>query len=206
MGAHDYTRYYDFYSRAKVVKAWDELVEEDMRESGSGAYAGNSTTMNGNIEFYDSRLASLDKAIDYVLDKHEKWTNPVACSFYLPSELTANQKARSDKAREAYYLLQGKVAESQKKIINDFYNRKSKMVGCPKCESRLNLAFLRSSSYLTRRPGCPLCKAPLLSQTAQDRYDALSSKLEKENKKCIALSTPKASKSLGWVVGGWAAC
>ena len=205
MGAHDYTRTYYVYGKVKVRDSWDELVDYEAVESGTGAYAGNSTTMGKNIGFYDLKLESEDKAKDYILEKHEKWTAPIACSFYLPSRLSAKQEIRKDKAKEAYLLLQTKISESKKKIINDFYNRKSKLVGCPKCESRLSLAFLKRGSFPTSPPACPLCKESLLSKTSQDRLVALNSKLKKEDKKCIELSTPKASRNLGWVVGGWAA-
>ena len=78
MGACDYIRLIRG-DRAAVEKQWASIVEEDRHESGSGGYAGNATTMRGSISFHDEKLANEEEARRYILDRHEKWTGPLAC-------------------------------------------------------------------------------------------------------------------------------
>jgi hypothetical protein len=89
MGAHDYTVTYRFYDKTKVENAWESLYEEDSYESGSGAYAGNATTMGRHPQFYDKAFDSEAEAYRWVMDNHKKWGQPYACSFYLPKETSA---------------------------------------------------------------------------------------------------------------------
>lgn len=63
-------------------------------------------------------------------------------------------------------------------------NRTSSFISCPKCKSRLSLAYLRGEH-------CPLCNADLRAQSTIDQIDKynakqleLSKKIEEEKKKC----------------------
>ena len=94
MGAHSYTVTYKMEQRMDVREAWQAQVEDDRYESGSGAYAGNATTMNGPIVWRNDLLSSEYDAVERVLDLHEKWSGPIACSFYLPAEVSASQKKK----------------------------------------------------------------------------------------------------------------
>jgi hypothetical protein len=218
MGAHDYTITVRKAERSAVKKAWEEAVESDRHESGGGSYAGNATTFNGPVRFVDRKVASRREAADLVLEKHDKWDGPVAVSFYLPAESGKRAQAKAARAKDKLVAAMKKKLEVCQQINAAFASRKSKLVSCKTCGSKL------SREHLTRKlrkggfdhsagtycdypnqPICPLCKISLLSETDQKRIDAHTKKVTEADNAHHAASQPSPSKKLGWVVGGWAA-
>lgn len=219
MGAHSYTITYRLESRTDVHEAWQRQVEEDRYESGSGSYAGNATTMNGSIIWRNYLLSSEDDAIEKVLDLHEKWSGPIACSFYLPSEHSVSQKKKIEKIEASFEVATNRKFVYMQKVVQNFLSRKTAFVGCKGCGSKLSMKHMeeevRRNGLLSRTyysymypklPKCPLCKHSLASQTHVDRIETLSGAIEKINDDLIEASKPPVSKKVGWVVGGWAAC
>jgi hypothetical protein len=216
MGAHDYTICYNESDQDKIRTLWDRQVEEDRMESGGGAYAGNATTLSGLINFHDRRLASEDEANEYVLDKHRKWSGPIACSFLIATEFSDRDRARIKKALDKVRGLESKQYNLALSIVKAFIARKSELVGCKGCGSRLAHDRLAgplnrgsiSDSYviLPSVPYCPLCKVSLLSKTDQKRMKLAADKVKTAWSEHKKTSKPKPSKKIGWCVGGWAAC
>lgn len=216
MGAHDYTVTYDFYDKTKVKKAWESLYEEDSYESGSGAYAGNATTMGDCPQFYDKAFASRKEARRWVLDNHQKWGQPYACSFYLPKETSAAKQKRIDKAKQKLDDAKKNKLDWMNAEIDSFSSRKSAFIGCKCCGSKLSRDWMskgwskgRQSNYywgFPSLPTCPVCKESLLSETAKTRLERLNQKVLDAEAALEKAEAPEPSKKLGWVVGGWAAC
>jgi hypothetical protein len=226
MGAHDYVGTLKGDQKA-VKKAWEQIVEDDRYESGEGAYAGNATTMHGRITFYDRRLDSESEAHEFCLDKHEKWSGPVAVSFYLPAEPTEADKRRQKKAHDKFVATEQKRIDSLNKIQAAFINRKSKLIACKGCDSRLSRKHvveargLRPGSLAfngwgdapetygwtneTNFPLCPLCKTDLMSETDRKRINALIEKGKQAQAAFAEAQGAKPSKKVAWAVGGWAA-
>lgn len=219
MGAHDYIVTIKETDQGKVKQAWDRIVENDSYESGSGSYAGNATTMRGRITFYDRKLSSENEAREFCLDKHEKWSGPVAVSFYLPAESTKTDEKRKEKAQDKLHAVWNKQYETVLKIVQSFAGRKSKLVTCKGCDSRLSHSHLTGKlkrgrandrkymwgPNLPTLPVCPVCNESLLSETDQKRIKAQEEKVEAARKACNETQQPKPSKKLAWAVGGWAA-
>lgn len=223
MARSSYTVTYEFSSREKVSSAWASLCEEDAYESGSGAYAGNATTMGRNVRFYDKLFSSEEEAYEWVISNHRKWGDPYACSFYLP-------KASGERAKIKIQWLQEKLIQEEKEKvdwINDevqtFLERSTQFVGCKSCGSKLSRKHFSSSRFTSlgkqrvyssggrltsygKLPECPLCSHSLLSNSASAKLVKLNERVEKAKKALEEAQKPSPSKEIGWVVGGWAAC
>lgn len=130
MGAHDYIRVYRTDSRDEVRKKWKAQVDEDSAESGHGAYAGNATTMHGDITFHDLKLANEEASRKHILDKHQKWSGPIAVSFYLPAEPGKRDQARVEKALAAVEKVEEKMFAAAMAIQAAFVGRQAKLVTC----------------------------------------------------------------------------
>lgn len=215
MGAHDYTVTYTFYDKSKVKSSWGSLCEEDAYDSGSGAYAGNATTMGKNPQFYDKAFDSEAEAYQWVMDNHRKRGQPYACSFYLPKETSTAKQKRIDKAKEKLNAAKRKKLDWMNAEIDSFASRKSAFIGCKCCGSKLSRDWMskewtkgRQSIYywgFPAMPTCPICKESLLSETAKGRLERLNQKVLEAEGALKKAEAPEPSKKLGWVVGGWAA-
>ena len=223
MGAHSYTVTYRFSSREKVASAWASLCEEDAYESGSGTYAGNSTTMGPNVSFQNKLFSSEEEAYEWVIKNHRKWCDPLACSFYLPKASGERSKAKIQRAKEKLMKEEKNKMEWMNDQINTFLGRSSELVGCKGCGSKLSRKQLSNSRFTSlgshhrysdggysthygRLPQCPLCSHSLLSNSANEKLVKLSERVEKAKSALAEAQKPTPSKDIGWVVGGWAAC
>lgn len=228
MGAHDYIVTIRETDQSKVTKAWNAQVEEDAYESGQGGYAGNATTMRGRITFYDRKLASEDEAREFILDKHNKWEGPIACSFLLPAEPTERDKARKAKAVEHFEAVEARQFACVQSIVQSFIERSSAFVGCKGCQSKLSHEKLKAKVTTGREakwergcnydgvlrtrtftmptlPVCPLCNTSLLSETDLGRIKGHEEKVKAERAKLDEALADKPSDKIAWAVGGWAA-
>jgi hypothetical protein len=216
MGANSYVVTLEG-DKKKVEKAWDRIVENDRYESGEGAYAGNATTMDGSITFYDRRLASYNEAYEFCLDKHDKWCGPVAVSYYLPAEQGKRDKAREEKAKAKAQAAFDKAYAVVAKANDGVRNRKSKLIGCRHCGSKLSkehyIAKPRVEQLFNNPVGyktcstfaCPICFKVLLSETMVKRIEGHKAKIEEARLALREAQKPKPSKKIAWAVGGWAA-
>jgi hypothetical protein len=223
MGAHSYTVTYTFSSRDKVSSAWASLCEEDAYESGSGAYAGNATTMGKRVNFYNKLFSTEEEAYNWVIDNHQKWGNPYACSFYLPKASGERAKVKIKRAKEKLVQEEKKKMEFMNEEVKAFLGRNSQLVGCRGCGSKLSRKHFASSRFTSlgshhvysngdhsirygRLPECPLCSHSLLSNSSNAKLVKLNERVEKAKKALEEAQKPAPSKEVGWVVGGWAAC
>ena len=222
MGAHSYTVTYDFSDKEKVSQAWKSLYEQDAYESGSGAYAGNATTMGERVNFYNKLFSSEEEAYEWVINNHQKWGNPYACSFYLPKTAGERAKAKIQRAKDKLMQEEKKKMEFINEEVSAFLGRSSQFVGCKGCGSKLSRKQFASSRFTSlgsyhpyrdgsysvhygRLPECPLCSRSLLSNSANVKLVKLNERVEKAKTSLVEAQRPAPSKNVGWVVGGWAA-
>ena len=204
MGAHDYIVTFHEADESKVRKLWEQKVEDDRFEHGADPYNGTSTTMRGQVKFYDRRCASKGDAQEFILGRHEKWGAPIACSFFLPAEMDKHATARADLCREKLDKVSVKLIEANRKVRAEFAAAKSKLVACKGCGSRMSREHLLK--VLDRKPiRCPLCDGDLLSETFRKKQALLTDNVKRAQDELNEALRPKPSTKIGWCVGGWAA-
>lgn len=110
--------------------------------------------------------------------------------FRKPTKKIENLKERIEKARES-------IVDYKKE--NSIKNRKSKFIGCTKCESRINKDYF--SDY--RWNECPLCEEDLSSntikKTLENRYNRVN-EMELELKKEVDKNNKKGKPTEKWLV------
>ena len=195
-------------------------VEEDGYESGRGAYAGNATSLGTRINWGSHIFSSEEKAYEFISSNHQKWSNPMACSFYLPAKDSSRKQAKIAKAKEKLLVKQTKKYDFMLQSLNSFRNRKAAFVGCKCCGSKLSLEYISKElrdgsrpsnarySWITypTLPLCAVCRKPLFSASTMERIKKLTLSVEEAEKALKEVEKPTPSKSVGWVVGGWASC
>jgi len=216
MGAQLYIMTYSSDSRSTVQEAWNRQVEEDSYESGSGAYAGNATSLGRLIDWRNRMLSSQRDAEQFISKNQKKWDGPMACSFYLPEKDSSRKQEKIAKAKKKLIGRQAKKYDFMLRSLNSFRNRKAALVGCKCCGSKLSLEYLshelkdgRVDQFWTTYPTLPLCavcKAPLYSASTMERIKKLTLSVEEAKEFLFVDEKPTPSKSIGWVVGGWASC
>jgi len=203
MGASDLVRTYNEMTQSQVEKIWRNDWEDAGHEDGFGSYSGSIATMRGKPIFHDRRFPTKREAYEFCLDKHEKWSAPIACSFYIPREPTKGDLARIKKAEEKVAAASASLSTALRKAREAFFQQKSKNVGCKGCKSSLNREKLNEMRLNPLK--CPLCKTDLLTATTRAKLAALQTKLENARAAEAAARIIAPSKKIGWCVGGWAA-
>ena len=101
------------------------------------------------------------------------------------------ERIRAEKAKKLGYIDSHRVT-----------NRKSDSVTCPKCKSRISLAFYREAKEPEFYKGlCPVCQAELRPKSTLDRIRAYDAKIG-ELKKRLAVERRKGSEKapVKWLV------
>ena len=220
MGATLYLVTYSKGSKSTVQEAWNRQVEEDAYDSGSGAYAGNATSLGRIIDWRNRMLASEGAAEEFISKNQQKWDGPMACSFYLPAKDSSRKQVKIAKAKEKLIARQTKKYDFMLQSLNSFRNRKAALVGCKCCGSKLSLEYISKEFQNGCRPSdspyswvtyptlplCAVCRTPLYSASTMERIKKLTLSVEEAEKALKEAKKPTPSKSIGWVVGGWASC
>lgn len=200
MGAELSSRVFEDQPRKQLQKLFAQECEEARFESGHGGYTGTIAEMNGIAKFVDRGFASEEEAEEYLADRHNKWDDAMAVSFFLPAEPTKrDEKAKAQaklKAQKALRALQ----ELQRKLRDAFKARKSAFVGCSQCKSRLATSHIKADFV---DPSCPVCHASLYSKTDQARLEKAKAKASEAEKALREAHNARPSKKKAWLVGGW---
>ena len=220
MGAQLYLVTYTNNLKSAVQESWDQQVAEDAYESGSGSYAGNATSLGRVIDWRNRMLESERDAENFIKRNQQKWDGPMACSFYLPASDSQKKKAKIEKAKQKLREKQAKKYDFMLSSLISFQNRKSALVGCKCCGSKLSLKHISKDfrkgcspdgsrygwvTYPTL-PICAVCREPLYSASTMERIRKLTLSVEEAENTLKESQKPTPSKSIGWVVGGWASC
>jgi len=195
MGATTDHYTYDCNDRAKIEREFEAACGQARYEDGN-EYPGTIACFESISTWRDRQFDSEQKAINYLVDHHEKWTNAMAVSFHLPAEPTKADIQKRENAKQALASWERRYYDARQKINETFMARKGGSVGCPTCKSRLSRGRLS-------RPNCPLCDANLLGATDQKRLSNLKARVGKARRELEKVSRPAPSEAIGWVVGGW---
>ena len=194
--------------RAAVEKAWKKQVAEDGRESGTGGYAGNATTMSGAIQFMDLRLTDRGAAEELIMDRHEKWSGPIAVSCLVPKAPTTADERRVAKAQDKLKAAREKCTAASQAARDRFWSRVSRFATCASCASKFSRVALKVRGMFK----CPLCRSipgggdvSLLSAADDERIAKLAALVTEAEKALTEARRTPSSDQVEWVVGGWAA-
>ena len=220
-GSFDY-RTYDHNDRAKITKHFEGECETAKIEDGI-SYPGTIAAMQTVVDWRDKQFTTMGDAQDYLCDEHNKWDNAMAVSYKIAKPMTDRDKNRVSKAREKHKALAAKFLAVVKKVNDGFKTRKSKLIGCQSCGSRLSKDhLLRKQHRLSPKskcdnpfahalPGygdysvlaCPLCDTLFISATELTRLQAYYPKLVATQEVVAEARVPKTNGKIGWIVGGW---
>lgn len=168
-----------FAARARVLEDNGERDNGYLLSSDSGFKLHSNTIYNSREEAREA-IAALDNG----------WYDDHGVLFrdYSKVKPTKAMISLMDKISEIY----DKKAEYIKK--NDVHNRTSDTITCPKCKSRLSLAYLNGNI-------CPLCRTDLRSDTVKNRIKAFDSKIKECEKKYAELEKKQDDKAeIKWLV------
>jgi len=197
MGAALDYKVYKTDDKPAIKTQWDADVEHSQYMDGV-SYSGSIGMLTDSLNFVSvPPFNSLNEATVYIEDNHSKFDNPMAVPFNLKSakEVPAYVK----KAEKKYNDTERDIRRIEDKLKREFFEAKSKFVGCKKCKSKISRTFLNSTF-------CPICNQTLLSDTNTRRIEkgkqkvktALSAMHEAKEKARQQNCTGK----VGYVVGG----
>lgn len=127
-------------------------IAEHAKRDGDG-YTSRFT-WHDNIPPYES----IEKAEEAIKMLDRGWYDDHAVRFYDYSKADKTAKIKEYEAKVV------ELWEGQKKYRaeHSVHNHQAKLIGCPKCESKLNKKYFSGNR-------CPLCRTSLLSKTTQDK-------------------------------------
>ena len=156
-------------SRAIVI---DDIREEAARR-GDGYHS--------DVRWHDEvkPLESYEEAKNFIENRDKGWYDDHAVRYKDYSNAVKTKKM-AEYEQKKMQLVKDKQAYAKEHSVKNF---KAKLVGCPKCESKLNKSYLWGDS-------CPLCRAELRSETTMnklkwydDKIKEYANRIEEEKKK-----------------------
>ncbi len=210
MGAIIDTRVYEDAPRDDLKRRFRDACSGARPRDHEG-YSGTIAEMCDIAKFFDKEFPSENDAYSFISDNHQKWDDAFAVSFFRPAKETERDRKRKAKAKAAYDAVEKQVSDAARKIIEAFFEAKSRFVTCKSCSSKLKRSLLpgriRYQNGYAYSNGvtvaCPLCKTELLSVTALNRIKAGTDKLAKAKAKFEEANKSKPSKKKAWLIGGW---
>lgn len=220
MGAEYIDMTLDNMSTSDLKKAFKERQEQDNAYNGhQDGYSGDFQTVS-DLRIKDIIFESFDEASDYCSENAQKWDFALAVKYKeypetpksnsakylsgLSSKKLATLKSRLTKEKESYSKLSNK-------ITSGFKNRKSKLISCKNCDSKINKDFISTQSPYDIN--CKVCNRSLLSDTDLKRLENFNDKIRKlekdfkdEETKLKKKSQKSKKATVKWYVGAWAAC
>ena len=173
-------------SRKEMCRERAIFVEDNGARDG-----GHLMSSDSGFKLHENIICdSYDDAIEKIQQLDNGWYDDhgVLYRSYQNVKKTKQMLALKEKRQE---VLQ-KASEYKK--ANDIHNRKSETITCPKCKSRLALAYFCGNN-------CPLCRTSLLSDTVKNRINAFDTKVKEIDKKYAAEEKKMKDKAeLRWLV------
>jgi hypothetical protein len=211
MGANMDCRTFRMNDRKKIEKEWASKVEDSRHEDGT-SYSGCIGMLGTKIaKWHDLKLASENKAHEYISEHQEKWEPAIAVSFYLAAKPTPEQQGRAKVAEANASKLQQAFVQTTRKVA-EAIKAHGGFVRCPLCQSSLNVQKISS----IRCVFCPgKARVPysmveiydgagyLTTPEQQKEIEEAAKVAIEAEKACRELQKPQPSTEIGWVVGGW---
>lgn len=164
-------------------------IEEEAEHAnyGEGGYSGNlhmSSHWHSDT-IYDSH----DDAVEAISRLERGSYDDHAVLF---RDTTNLENAKTKKIREQ--IAQVRQKQSEYIAANHVSSRKSAMIGCPHCGSKIARDYLRSDR-------CPVCGTDLRSETVLKRIDSYDAKIAELDKKLVDEKKKLAAKApVKWLV------
>lgn len=152
----------------------------------------------GTIRFIEGEIYEDEEEAEKAIEKLDKgWYDQLAVKFYYyepvkDTKAIKNLINRIDKAEQDI------LDYKDKNAIN---KRKSKLVGCTNCESRINKDYISDNGYNWNE--CPLCNTDLSSNTVKQSLLNKEERLDKmgqDLKELRRQNAKKGKKSVKWLV------
>ena len=173
-------------------------VEGAVTITASNSYSGGIGMLRG-VRLVDRTFDSRDAAEDYIQEHQNKWEAALAVRYRLALQPAAKQVAEVEKVAAVLQKKEERLREANKAALDALYARKSVLVGCSDCKSRLNLAKLAEK----KQARCPLCNGRLISDTAGKRVDAAVQAVEDAKLALKLIRELKPSDQTAFLIGGW---
>lgn len=173
-------------SKKELNKAYAQIGTSVRHNSDLEEFPNMGDCIN-EIKLLDNTIyGDVDQARDHINDKYDSWSRKynVAVAFKDTSKAKStikiiNLEQRIDKEREKL---------DSYKNAHSVNNYKAKLVGCPKCGSKINKDYVH-------RDRCPLCGQDLRSRTTIKTINRYNSKI-KELEKQVKEEKSKQNKKL----------
>ena len=163
-------------------------VRESDSESGSG--------LNSYIRFLEDKIYDDEETAYNAIRKLDKgWYDQLAVKFYYYEKRKETKtiiNLRENILNKTDDLLEYKQKNSVK-------NRKSKFIGCPKCNSKINKNYIEDYRWNK----CPLCCEDLSSDTLKKTIENKISQIDKMKEQLnnlIKENNQKSKKEIKWLV------
>lgn len=183
----------------KVANITAEMAFED-----GHSYSGTWASAEPGVQITDKRFETVDKAEEYIDEKHEKWERVMAVQAltYGLEEFpkTAGDRDLQKRHKQLYDHVHGGFMRI---VIERAKDQKSLTKTCSKCQSKIAVRYINSSL-------CPVCQTQfLLTETDLKRMKGWGEKLQKlacqirDRQVVIKANSKDNHKKYIWVVGGW---
>lgn len=165
----------------------DAIYESDSRSS-----------LPGNIRFIGGKIYDSEEDAYNAIKKLDKgWYDQLAVK-YLHYEQRKETKTIIN-LRERIKKAEDDLVEYKQK--SSIKNRKSKFVGCPRCESKINKEYIMDTGYGWNK--CPLCSEELSSETIKKSIENKQiniGKMKEDLIKLIQENNRKGKSKVKWLV------
>ena len=160
-----YLTYAEKVNRKEVMADITEMARSD------GDGYSSRMTWHDEVEPFET----YEEAKEFIRSRDNGWYDDHAVRFKDYSKATKTAKM------EEYEKKVAELAKASLKYRNEhsIHNFKAKHIGCPKCNSKLNKAYIVGEK-------CPLCRADLRSQTTLDKIKWYEKKIGEYNEKIEA--------------------
>ena len=202
MGANlDYRNYKNY--NEKVKERWDSSVEQAGYNGGQGGYSGTIYELGKGFNLSNHIANNENDALEYIEGHQQKWDRALGIRYKRSCGIVKSDVNKQKKLQLTSDRYERNYSEMLMNIQSAFKKRKSKLVGCSHCGSRLNKEYVKINGSEDIK--CPLCGNSLLSDTDHKRLANAHSKVKKAHQEVRNFSPRETKKgtSLGIIVGGW---
>lgn len=165
----------------------DAIYESDSRSG-----------LSSEIRFIENNIYEDKEKAHEAIEKLDKgWYDQLAVKFYEYAKVKDTKKILN---------LEDNIAKKNQELNeyrnkNAIKNRKSKLVSCPKCESKINKNYVSDLSHNWNN--CPLCSENLSSETVKKSIANKILKIDEMSNNLVSLkkeNNKKGKKTVKWLV------
>lgn len=173
-------------TKPETMYAERAMYIEDNGERNRGILMSNDS----GFKLHNVICDSYDEAVEKIAEYDNGWYDDHGVKFYNLAEVKPTKQMENLRARRRELL------EKKQEYIgqNGIQKRTSDTIKCPKCGSRLALAYMNGNH-------CPLCETDLRSNTVLNKIKWYDEKIKECDKKYAELEKKQKSKAkIYWLV------